>query len=120
MKGVVFAGGLGVLLSLLATPLFIRYLTRRQFGQFIRQDGPASHHVKRGTPTMGGVIIIVAAVVGWLGTSFVFARIVPDIWQASALKGALSSILATLMWAYACAWSLLLGACWIERWKGRS
>lgn len=74
MKGVVFAGGLGVLLSLLATPLFIRYLTRRQFGQFIRQDGPASHHVKRGTPTMGGVIIIVAAVVGWLGGNLIVGR----------------------------------------------
>lgn len=57
------------------------------------------------------------AVIGWLGTSFVFAKIMPDIWQASAFKGALSSILATLVWAYACAWSLLLGACWIERWR---
>jgi len=57
------------------------------------------------------------AVIGWLGTSFVFARIMPDIWAASAFKGALSSILATLVWAYACAWSLLIGACWIERWR---
>ncbi len=74
MKAVVFAGGLGVLLSLLATPLLIRYLTRRQFGQFIRQDGPASHHTKRGTPTMGGIVIIVAAILGWLGGNLAVGR----------------------------------------------
>ncbi|WP_062377396.1 phospho-N-acetylmuramoyl-pentapeptide-transferase [Demequina pelophila] len=67
MIAVVVAGALGTLLSLLTTPLLIRYLTRRQFGQFIRQDGPASHHTKRGTPTMGGVVIILAALLGWLG-----------------------------------------------------
>jgi len=77
MRAVVFAGGLGVLLSLLATPLFIRYLTSRKFGQFIRQDGPASHHVKRGTPTMGGVVIIAAAVLGWLGGNALVGR-APD------------------------------------------
>lgn len=75
MRAVVFAGGLGVLLSLLATPLFIRYLTSRQFGQFIRQDGPASHHVKRGTPTMGGVVIIAAAVVAWLASNLIVGRV---------------------------------------------
>ncbi|WP_062465069.1 phospho-N-acetylmuramoyl-pentapeptide-transferase [Demequina soli] len=74
MKAVVFAAGLGVLLSLLATPVLIRYLTRRQFGQFIRQDGPASHHVKRGTPTMGGVVIILAAVLAWLGGNLLVGR----------------------------------------------
>ncbi|MDN4476186.1 phospho-N-acetylmuramoyl-pentapeptide-transferase [Demequina sp. SYSU T00192] len=74
MKAVVFAAGLGVLLSLLATPVLIRYLTHRQFGQFIRQDGPASHHVKRGTPTMGGVVIILAAVLAWLGGNLLVGR----------------------------------------------
>ncbi|WP_062301403.1 phospho-N-acetylmuramoyl-pentapeptide-transferase [Demequina subtropica] len=74
MKAVVFAAGLGVLLSLIATPVLIRYLTHRQFGQFIRQDGPASHHVKRGTPTMGGVVIILAAVLAWLGGNLLVGR----------------------------------------------
>ncbi len=55
------------MISLLGTPWVIRYLTRKQFGQFIRHDGPASHHTKRGTPTMGGVVIIAATVIGWLG-----------------------------------------------------
>jgi len=66
MRAVVFAGGVALLISLFATPLFIRFLTKRQYGQFIRQDGPESHHVKRGTPTMGGVVIIVATLIGWV------------------------------------------------------
>ena len=71
MRAVVLAAAIAVLISLLGTPWVIRYLTRKQFGQFIRQDGPASHHTKRGTPTMGGVVILVAAVLGWgLGNLF--------------------------------------------------
>ena len=66
MRAVVFAASLSLFISLFATPLYIRFLTRRQYGQFIRQDGPESHHVKRGTPTMGGVVIIVATVIGWI------------------------------------------------------
>ncbi len=77
MLAIVIAGGIGLLISLLGTPLFIRFLTRRQYGQFIRHDGPASHHVKRGTPTMGGVVIILAAVVAWLGANFATGR-TPD------------------------------------------
>jgi phospho-N-acetylmuramoyl-pentapeptide-transferase len=69
MRAVVAAGGLALLVSLLGTPVLMRYLTNRQFGQFIRHDGPATHHVKRGTPTMGGVVIILATLVGWLGAN---------------------------------------------------
>jgi len=78
MRAVVAAGVFSLIISLFATPLFIRYLTRKQFGQFIRQDGPASHHTKRGTPTMGGVVIIAAALIGWLGGNFFTGR-TPDI-----------------------------------------
>jgi len=74
MRAIVAAGGISLLISLFATPLFIRFLTRRQLGQFIREDGPASHHVKRGTPTMGGVVIIVALVAGWLGANLMTGR----------------------------------------------
>ena len=66
MRAVIASGGFALVVSLLATPLFIRYLTRRQFGQFIRHDGPATHLVKRGTPTMGGVVIIVATVAAYI------------------------------------------------------
>ena len=39
-------------------PWVIRQLTKHQIGQFIREDGPASHLSKAGTPTMGGILII--------------------------------------------------------------
>ena len=40
-------------------------LAAQGYGQQIRDDGPTSHHTKRGTPTMGGVVIILATVVGY-------------------------------------------------------
>jgi phospho-N-acetylmuramoyl-pentapeptide-transferase len=49
--------------SLLLGPWFIRKLRGFQVGQVIRQEGPASHHPKAGTPTMGGLLILTAAVV---------------------------------------------------------
>jgi phospho-N-acetylmuramoyl-pentapeptide-transferase len=54
-----------LLFTLFLTPLFIRLFHRLQWGQFIRDDGPVSHHAKRGTATMGGVVFILAAVVGY-------------------------------------------------------
>ncbi len=60
MKGILIAGASSLFLSLFLTPLYIRFLAARGFGQPIRDDGPTSHHVKRGTPTMGGVILILS------------------------------------------------------------
>jgi phospho-N-acetylmuramoyl-pentapeptide-transferase len=51
--------------SLILTPLFIKYQTKKQIGQFVRQDGPQSHFTKRGTPTMGGVVIIFSIILGY-------------------------------------------------------
>ena len=67
MRAVLIAGGLAMILSLFGTPLFIRLLVRKQYGQFIRQDGPTAHFTKRGTPTMGGVVILAATLLGWGG-----------------------------------------------------
>jgi phospho-N-acetylmuramoyl-pentapeptide-transferase len=67
VKAVLISGGLAMVVALLGTPLFIRFLVRKQYGQFIRQDGPTAHYTKRGTPTMGGVVIIGAALIGWMG-----------------------------------------------------
>jgi phospho-N-acetylmuramoyl-pentapeptide-transferase len=67
VRALLISGGLSMLLSLLATPLFIRLLVAKQYGQFIRQDGPTAHFTKRGTPTMGGVVIIAATLLGWAG-----------------------------------------------------
>lgn len=75
MKVVLVSGAVALLVSLLGTPMFIRLLVRRNYGQFIRQDGPTAHFTKRGTPTMGGVVIIAATVLGWLATIPVTGRI---------------------------------------------
>ncbi len=66
MKLILLAGGVGLVLALFGTPLYIRFLVKRGYGQFIRDDGPTSHHTKRGTPTMGGAVIIGATVLGYL------------------------------------------------------
>jgi phospho-N-acetylmuramoyl-pentapeptide-transferase len=62
---VLVAGGVSMVVALLATPLFINFLVTKQYGQFIRQDGPTAHYTKRGTPTMGGVVIIGATLIGF-------------------------------------------------------
>ena len=53
MRGILLSGGLAGVLSLLGTWFAIGWFTRHGFGQPIRRDGPTTHHVKRGTPTMG-------------------------------------------------------------------
>lgn len=50
MIAILVSGAVGLLVSLLGTPLLIRFLVARQYGQFIRQDGPTGHFTKRGTP----------------------------------------------------------------------
>ena len=57
---------LALLVSFLLGPWLIRALTEKQIGQQIRDDGPASHAIKAGTPTMGGALILVALVLSTL------------------------------------------------------
>jgi phospho-N-acetylmuramoyl-pentapeptide-transferase len=66
VRAVIAAAAISLLLSLFGTPLYIRFLVRRGYGQFIRDDGPTTHHTKRGTPTMGGAVIIGATVLAYL------------------------------------------------------
>ena len=54
-----------LIVTLVGTPLLIRLVHKLHYGQYIRQDGPQSHLVKRGTPTLGGVVINFAIVLGW-------------------------------------------------------
>ena len=61
MRQILIAGSIALFFSLFGTPVLIRFLARRGYGQIIRDDGPSSHHTKRGTPTMGGIIIIFSA-----------------------------------------------------------
>ena len=66
MIAIIIAGSRrAFLLSIVGTPLFIKLLVRKSYGQFIRDDGPTSHATKRGTPTMGGVAIILATILGY-------------------------------------------------------
>jgi phospho-N-acetylmuramoyl-pentapeptide-transferase len=65
MKAVLLGGGIALLISLLGTRYAIRQFTRMGYGQPIRDDGPTSHHMKRGTPTMGGLVIILATLIGY-------------------------------------------------------
>jgi phospho-N-acetylmuramoyl-pentapeptide-transferase len=64
---VLLAAGIALAVTLLGTPVAIRVLVARGYGQLIRDDGPTSHHTKRGTPTMGGAVIVAAAVAGYVG-----------------------------------------------------
>lgn len=66
MREILIAGAIALFFSLFGTPVLIRVLARRGYGQIIRDDGPSSHHTKRGTPTMGGIIIILASMLGYL------------------------------------------------------
>jgi phospho-N-acetylmuramoyl-pentapeptide-transferase len=77
-----------LLLAFLAGPAIIRRLRARNVGQVIRAEGPASHHSKRGTPTMGGLIIILATVVPtllWarLDSGYVLVAVVAMLWTGA-------------------------------------
>ena len=65
MRAILLGGGVALLISLLGTRVAINLFTNWGYGQEIRDDGPTSHHTKRGTPTMGGAVFIIAAIVGY-------------------------------------------------------
>lgn len=85
------AGGAMVtawLLAFLVAPVVIRQLRSRKIGQVIRADGPATHQEKRGTPTMGGIIIIVATLAPtllWAQVSnrFVLVAMLATLWMGA-------------------------------------
>jgi phospho-N-acetylmuramoyl-pentapeptide-transferase len=59
MAKIFLAGTLALVLSLIIYPRYIKYLKFRAFGQQIRDDGPENHYVKKDTPTMGGLVLII-------------------------------------------------------------
>jgi phospho-N-acetylmuramoyl-pentapeptide-transferase len=63
---VLIAGVVALLVSILLGPKFIAFLRRNEFGQHIREEGPEHHVSKQGTPTMGGLLILLAASIGFL------------------------------------------------------
>jgi phospho-N-acetylmuramoyl-pentapeptide-transferase len=64
--GILIAAAVALALGLVGTPLAIRTFRRRGLGQLIQVDLPDAHQTKRGTPTMGGAVIILGAVAGYL------------------------------------------------------
>jgi phospho-N-acetylmuramoyl-pentapeptide-transferase len=58
-----------MIVSIVVGPKFIEFLRRNEFGQHIREELPQGHQVKQGTPTMGGLLILVVATVAFLAVS---------------------------------------------------
>ncbi len=75
MRAILLSGGLSLVLTLVGTVWAIRLFVHRGYGQLIRDDGPTTHHTKRGTPTMGGTVIIAATVIGYFLSSLLTGRI---------------------------------------------
>ncbi|KRF17226.1 phospho-N-acetylmuramoyl-pentapeptide-transferase [Nocardioides sp. Soil797] len=71
MKAILLSGACSLVLSLFLTRWAITQFAAWGLGQLIREDGPKSHHLKRGTPTMGGAAIVLAVVLG-----YAFAKLV--------------------------------------------
>jgi phospho-N-acetylmuramoyl-pentapeptide-transferase len=66
MGRILFGGTAALLICIFLSPKFIEFLRKREFGQHIREDGPEGHRQKAGTPTMGGIIILIAVSVPFL------------------------------------------------------
>lgn len=75
---VFLSAALSALLTMALMPLFIRLMRREGLGQQVRDDGPETHLGKQGTPTMGGLVMLVATIV----TCLVQARWTPGLWLA--------------------------------------
>jgi phospho-N-acetylmuramoyl-pentapeptide-transferase len=88
VRQVLLAASFGLVITLFGTPVAIRFLVRRNYGQLIRDDGPTSHHTKRGTPTMGGAVIIIGALVGYLAAHLIT-------WRDTTISGVLVLYLMT-------------------------
>lgn len=82
MKLVLIGALVALLVGLIGTRWFIGLAKRQGWGQFIRDDGPTSHHTKRGTPQMGGIVII-----GGTVTSYGLAHLLT--WDAPTVSGML-------------------------------
>ncbi|WP_330295975.1 MULTISPECIES: phospho-N-acetylmuramoyl-pentapeptide-transferase [unclassified Streptomyces] len=71
MRQILFSGVIGLFLTLIGTPLLIKGLARKGYGQFIRDDGPRGHAGKKGTPTMGGISFILATLIAYALTKVI-------------------------------------------------
>ncbi|MFG1795717.1 phospho-N-acetylmuramoyl-pentapeptide-transferase [Nocardia sp. NPDC049149] len=74
MRQILYSAMIALAVSITLTPLLIKLFTRRKLGQEIRAEGPASHQSKRGTPTMGGIAILIGMWAGYLGAHLLGMR----------------------------------------------
>ena len=88
MKEVLGAAVIALLLGIIAGPAFIAFLRRNEFGQQIREEGPAGHHSKQGTPTMGGVMLIGCALIAFL----IYSKHTGPGWTVAAVTVACAGI----------------------------
>jgi phospho-N-acetylmuramoyl-pentapeptide-transferase len=66
VTNIMLAGLVGLMITLFGTPVAIARFRSLGWGQLIREEGPQAHYEKRGTPTMGGIVILVGTVAGYL------------------------------------------------------
>jgi phospho-N-acetylmuramoyl-pentapeptide-transferase len=92
--GILIAAAIALIVSIMFTPYLIRVFSRQGFGQEIREEGPQGHQSKRGTPTMGGVAILVAMWVGYL-VAHLLTSVVSDDSEAPTASGLLVMFLTT-------------------------
>jgi phospho-N-acetylmuramoyl-pentapeptide-transferase len=69
MARVLVAALVAMIIAILGGPTFIAFLRRNEFGQHIREEGPEHHAEKQGTPTMGGLLIVLAAALAFIPLS---------------------------------------------------
>ncbi|MET3698080.1 phospho-N-acetylmuramoyl-pentapeptide-transferase [Bacillus oleivorans] len=74
-KVIIFTIIMAFTITVLLSPLFIPFLRRIKFGQSIREEGPKSHQKKSGTPTMGGIIILLSILISTLVMTAKFSEI---------------------------------------------
>ncbi|WP_144450887.1 phospho-N-acetylmuramoyl-pentapeptide-transferase [Halalkalibacter nanhaiisediminis] len=70
---------LSFIIAVILSPLFIPFLRRLKFGQSIREEGPKSHQKKSGTPTMGGIVIVLSILITSLFISLQLLSFSPEI-----------------------------------------
>jgi phospho-N-acetylmuramoyl-pentapeptide-transferase len=66
MERVLLSGIIGMVIAIAAGPKFIEFLRRNELGQHIREEGPVGHVAKQGTPTMGGLLIMISMSIPFL------------------------------------------------------
>ncbi|MFW0120827.1 phospho-N-acetylmuramoyl-pentapeptide-transferase [Rothia sp. CCM 9419] len=84
MIPILLAATFGLTISIFGTPILIKYLTRHRYGQFIREEGPESHQKKLGTPTMGGLVMMLATALGFFLSLVITAVFFKSSWVPSA------------------------------------